>query len=238
MIRQKYGTSVEVSVRLKIDMNTGVLRVRSCQLHGRGADGESTAAFVAGLLDPNGGGAGRGGGRRALRSFAQAVMVQRWFLDGTRVAQLARDNQVSSSTAFRCLHEVIDVLAAVAPGVQGALLAAHRRAHPRQPGRDLDPHRPVEDGRPDRRGRCGGRASIIITGRTSRCSPDGRTLWTSLVRVGREHDTTCARAHAGLLDALSDWTDWSIGAHLGRVIGETARTSRYPQPQLVTEPHA
>jgi hypothetical protein len=65
-----------------------------------------------------------------------------------------------------------------------------------------------------------------------------RTLWTSLVRAGREHDTTCARAHAGLLDALSDWTDWSIGAHLGRVIGETARTSRYPQPQLVTEPHA
>ena len=48
-------------------------------------------------------------------------MVLRWFLDGTRVAQLARDNQLSSSTAYRYLHEVIDVLAAVAPGVHGAL---------------------------------------------------------------------------------------------------------------------
>jgi hypothetical protein len=32
-------------------------------------------------------------------------------------------------------------------------------------------------------------------------------LWTSPVRPGREHDTTCARAHDGLLDALTDWTD-------------------------------
>jgi DDE superfamily endonuclease len=27
------------------------------------------------------------------------------------------------------------------------------------------------------------------------------------VRPGREHDTTCARTHPGLLDTLTDWTD-------------------------------
>jgi hypothetical protein len=38
-------------------------------------------------------------------------------------------------------------------------------------------------------------------------APDGWPLWTSPVRPGGEHDTTCARTHDGLLDALTDWTD-------------------------------
>jgi hypothetical protein len=49
-------------------------------------------------------------------------MVLRWFLDGTRVAQLALDNQVSGSTAY--LHDAIVVLAAAAPSLHGALPAA------------------------------------------------------------------------------------------------------------------
>jgi hypothetical protein len=32
-------------------------------------------------------------------------------------------------------------------------------------------------------------------------------LWTSDVRPGREHDTTCARTHLDLLPALQEWTD-------------------------------
>jgi hypothetical protein len=54
--------------------------------------GESTTAFVAGLLDTEWRRRRTRRGRRALGSFAQAVLVLRWFLDGTRVAQLARDN--------------------------------------------------------------------------------------------------------------------------------------------------
>jgi hypothetical protein len=42
-------------------------------------------------------------------------MVLRWFLDTIQVTQLALDNQVSASTAYRYLHEAIDVLAAAAP---------------------------------------------------------------------------------------------------------------------------
>jgi len=59
--------------------------------------------------------------RRALSCFKQAVMVLRWFLDGTRVKQLTRDNGIGSSTAYRLLHEGIDVLAAQAPDLKTAL---------------------------------------------------------------------------------------------------------------------
>ncbi|ANS70781.1 transposase [Streptomyces lincolnensis] len=48
--------------------------------------------------------AGTRKGRRALGCFRQAVLVLRWFLDGTRLAQLARDNRVSTSTVYRYLH--------------------------------------------------------------------------------------------------------------------------------------
>jgi hypothetical protein len=47
-----------------------------------------------------------------------------WFVDSNRVAHLALDNQVSSSTAYRYPHEAIDVLAAAAPGLHGTVLAA------------------------------------------------------------------------------------------------------------------
>lgn len=91
--------------------------------------GESTVAFVARLLDAERHRRGTRAGRRALGSIGQAVLALRWFLDATRVAQLAIDNQVSSSTAYRYLDEAIDVLAAVAPGLHGALLAARRAGH-------------------------------------------------------------------------------------------------------------
>src|SRR4051794_41612143 len=57
------------------------------------------------------------------------MLVLRWFLDGTRLAQLAADNRIGRSTAYRYLHEGIDVLAAVAPGLRGALLAARAAGH-------------------------------------------------------------------------------------------------------------
>jgi hypothetical protein len=67
--------------------------------------------------------------RRALGCYRQAVLVLRWLLDATRLAQLAADNRIGSSTAYRHLHEGIDVLAAAAPGLRGALLAARAAGH-------------------------------------------------------------------------------------------------------------
>jgi hypothetical protein len=67
--------------------------------------------------------------RRALGCYRQAVLVLRWFLDGTRLAQLAADNRIGRSTAYRYLHEAIDVLADRAPALRGALLAARAAGH-------------------------------------------------------------------------------------------------------------
>ncbi|MET8213785.1 IS5/IS1182 family transposase, partial [Streptomyces sp. NPDC005373] len=58
---------------------------------------------------------------RALGVFKQAVLVLRWFIDGTRLTQLARDNRVSLPTAYRYLHEGLTVLANHAPDLSTAL---------------------------------------------------------------------------------------------------------------------
>lgn len=61
--------------------------------------------------------------------YRQAVLVIRWYLDGTRLAQLAIDNTIGSSTAYRYLHEGIDVLACCAPGLSEAIAAAKEAGH-------------------------------------------------------------------------------------------------------------
>ena len=91
--------------------------------------GESTVAFLSGLLVGERAERRTRKGRRALGCYRHAVLVLRWFLDGTRVAQLANDNQLSLSTTYRYLHEAIDVLAAAAPSLHGALLAARIAGH-------------------------------------------------------------------------------------------------------------
>jgi hypothetical protein len=63
-------------------------------------------------------------GRRALGCLTQAVLVIRWFLDGTRIAQPARDNGIGGSTTYRYLHEGIDALTARAPDLHTALQQA------------------------------------------------------------------------------------------------------------------
>ncbi len=85
---------------------------------------EETVLFVASLLHAERQRRGTRTGRRALGCFAQAVLVLRWFIDNTRLAQLATDNAIGLSTAYRYLHEGIDALAARRPGLHSALLAA------------------------------------------------------------------------------------------------------------------
>lgn len=143
-------------------------------------------------------------GRRALSPFKQAIMILRWFLDGTRVKQLARDNGIGKSTAYRLLHEGIDVLAAEAPGLKtalarareaglthlnldGTLIHTDRVATPGPNGADL-----WWSGKHKHRG---GNIQVIS-------APDGWPIWVSGVRPGREHDMTCARIH-GLLEVLT-----------------------------------
>jgi hypothetical protein len=180
---------------------------------------EETVQFVSGLLAAERRRRGTRGRRRALGCYRQAVLVLRWFLDGTRLAQLAADHRIGRSTAYRYLHEGIDVLAATAPGLRGALLAARAAGHAHvtvdgtliRTDRVRTPGPTVRADRSDRRvdlwwsgkhAAHGGNVQVIA-------APDGWPIWTSPVRPGREHDTTALRAHPEALPLLVEWTDQS-----------------------------
>lgn len=110
---------------------------------------EETVLFLSGLLYAERQRRGTRTGRRALGCFAQAVLVLRWFLDGTRVAQLATDNGVGVSTAYRYLHGHCGHPSAARPRARHHLPASPR--HARRPGH----HRGAGAlaGRPGLRGR-------------------------------------------------------------------------------------
>jgi DDE superfamily endonuclease len=174
-----------------------------------------TVVFLSTLLHAERHDRGTRAGTRAIGCFAQAVLVLRWFLDGSRVAQLARDNTIAASTAYRYLHEGITVLAARKPSLHTALLAAKMAGHSHinldgtliytdrckipgpTPGVDL-----YWSGKHHHHG---GNIQVIST-------PDGWPLWTSDVRPGREHDTTCLREHPEMLPALREWTGEDLPA--------------------------
>ena len=63
-------------------------------------------------------------GSRAAGPRAQALLVLRWFRDDTRMRLLALDAGLPISTAYRYLHEGIDVLAARAPELHQVLARA------------------------------------------------------------------------------------------------------------------
>lgn len=135
------------------------------------------------------------------------MLIIRWFVDGTRVLQLAHDNAISTSTSYDYLHEGIDVLAAQAPSLHGALLAAKVAGYGHitidgtliatdrvsAPG----PTAGVDLWWSGKHEHHGGNIQVIT-------APDGWPIWTSPVRPGREHDTTAARAHTQILPALAE----------------------------------
>ncbi len=92
--------------------------------------------------------------QRAATPYVQAIMVLRWFKEATDLRVLARDAAVSTATAYRYLHEAIDVIAAHAPELpdvlaealqqgwtfvclDGTLIASTRSAAPSEAGHDL-----------------------------------------------------------------------------------------------------
>jgi hypothetical protein len=169
---------------------------------------ERTVVFLTSLLDAERARRGTRTDTRALSTLAQAVLVLRWFLDGTRMTQLALDNGIGKSTGYDYLHEGIDVLAVRAPGLESALLAAKMAGHDhvsidgtlietdrcRIPG----PTKGVDLWWSGKHANHGGNIQVITT-------PDGWPLWTSQVRRGREHDTTALREHLEILPALKTW---------------------------------
>jgi hypothetical protein len=60
-------------------------------------------------------------GTRRLAPWSQAVLVLRFLIDGTRLAQLAADNHLPSTTAYDHLWEGLEALAAAAPSLHDAI---------------------------------------------------------------------------------------------------------------------
>jgi hypothetical protein len=186
----------------------GVLRVTSVTYTATLPVRQRTVVFLTSLLDAERARRGTRAGRRALSTFDQAVLVLRWFLDATRMRQLAVDNSIGKSTAYDYLHEAIEVLAARAPRLESALLAAKMAGHShisidgtlietdrcRTPG----PTEGVDLWWSGKHANHGGNIQVIT-------APDGWPLWTSPVRPGREHDTTALREHTEILPALAVW---------------------------------
>ncbi|MER5515460.1 transposase family protein [Streptomyces sp. NPDC002763] len=134
---------------------------------------------------------------RALGPFQQSVLILRWFLDGTRLTQPARDNRISVPTAYRYLHGGLTVLTDHAPDLSTALerAAAGGFTHLNLDGTVIRADRVAAPGpnKADLRWsgkhkHHGGNVQVIS-------APDGWPLRVSPVRAGREHDTTCARTH-------------------------------------------
>jgi hypothetical protein len=168
---------------------------------------EETVLYLSGLLYAERLRLGTRRGRRALSCFKQAILVIRWFLDSTRARQLAVDNGIGKSTTYIYLHEGIAVLAARAPKLESALLAAKAAGYShinidgtlietdrcRAPG----PTPGVDLWWSGKHANHGGNVQVIT-------APDGWPLWTSPVRPGREHDTTAVRTHTEILPLLAE----------------------------------
>lgn len=118
---------------------------------------EDTVFFLARLLWLRRRELGTRRSRRSLDCYRKAVLVIRWFLDGTRIAQLAADNGIGGSTAYRYVHEGIDVLAARAPEMAEAMAAAKAAGHGHL---NLD-------------------GTVVATDRCSHPGPNGADLWWS-----------------------------------------------------------
>ncbi len=168
---------------------------------------EGTVLFLSGLLDLEQARRGTRSGTRSLSTRDQAILVLRWFLDDTRVSQLARDNRISASTAYAYRDEAIGVMAARRPGLHGALLAAKAAGHghvildgtliPTDRSCRPGPTPAVDLWWSGKHKHHGGNVQVLS-------APDGWPLWTSGVRPGREHDTTTARADPVLLQQITE----------------------------------
>jgi hypothetical protein len=168
---------------------------------------DQTVDFLADLLAAERVRRGTRGQTRSLSCREQAILVLRWFLDGTRMSQLARDNAIGKSTGYDYLHEGIDALAAHAPSLHGALLAAKAAgySHVSIDGTLIETDRVTAPGPTPgvdlwwsgKHANHGGNIQVITV-------PDGWPIWTSDVRPGREHDTTALRIHSEILPALTE----------------------------------
>src|SRR4051794_40306174 len=68
--------------------------------------------------------------QRAATVHAQVLLALRWLPHRADLHTLARDSQISDATAYRYLHEALDVIASHAPDLHDVLARAHDKGLP------------------------------------------------------------------------------------------------------------
>ena len=157
--------------------------------------------FVAHLLRMEREARGTRKGTRALTCWVQAVFAIAWFRDRPNLARHGRAFGISQATAYRYLHEVIDVLTDRAPDLHQALRRAAEEGVPHL----------IMDGKVFDTGRCRIKTTSVkgepidawFSGKTSDFGgnvqalfePDGFPIWTSDAAPGGTVDIEAARKH-------------------------------------------
>lgn len=135
-------------------------------------------------------------GRRVLGCYRQAVLVLRWFRDDINVRLLARDARIGISTAYRHLHEGIDVRAAQAPDLHAVLGRARREgwSHISLDGTLIETNRVRAKGENGHDLWYSGKHKLHGGNIQVLTEPGGFPVWTAPVEPGSTHDITAARA--------------------------------------------
>lgn len=135
--------------------------------------------------------------QRAATARTQALLVLRWFKDATKLRILAIDAGISIATAYRYLHEAIDVIADHAPTLPQVLERAKTRDWPfvcldgtlipttknAAPG-----HNSADLWWSGKHAEHGGNLQVLT-------GPGGYPEWVSPVEPGTTGDIVAARAH-------------------------------------------
>lgn len=158
---------------------------------------EETLRHVTALLYGHRRALGTRKGRRAGSELAQAKMVLRWFRDDAPIRILASEARMAISTAYRYLHEAIDVIAETAPELHEVLEQAKQEgwSHLILDGTLIHIDR-VNERKEDgdhlwysgKHKTQGGNVQILA-------DPRGFPIWSSEVEPGSTHDIAAARAH-------------------------------------------
>lgn len=175
--------------------------------------------------------------QRAATSWVQAVLAGRWLIEATDLKTLARDSGISLATAYRYLHEALEVIAQRAPSLSQVLEQMRQQGEPflcldgtlihtsalhaREPGRTTDAwfsgkHQAF-----------GGNVQVLTdhTGYPVQASP---------VEPGSTHDITAARRH--VLPALHqgpqprDYPPWPTRATPERESASRSPLRPVPSP--------
>lgn len=157
--------------------------------------------FVAALLAAERRQRGTRTGTRALSCGKQAMFALVWFRERRDVALIGTGLGISQATAYRYLHEAIDVLAAQAPDLHEALARGHDEgwSHVVLDGKVVTTDR-LSEKTTSKKGKT---IDAWYSGKThdfggniqALTRPDGLPIWISDVEPGSTHDLTAARAH-------------------------------------------